>query len=54
MYVDTVSSKKLGKLSRQLLDLITEIGSRRKKNSEKAFIRPSDYTAYSALKQYFE
>jgi len=53
MFADTLSSRKVGKFSASLLDLLTELGARREKDSEKVFIRPSDYAKYEALKAYF-
>ncbi len=52
MYADTVSSNELGKLSGKLLDLLTELGSRRSIKTDKVFVRPSDFAKYDALKSF--
>lgn len=52
MYTDTVSSNKVGKLSGRLLDLLTELGARRSTQTDKVFIRPSDFAKYEALKSF--
>lgn len=52
MYADTCSSKKLGSLSAQLLNLLTELGSRRSKQKEKVFVRPADFACYKSLKSF--
>jgi hypothetical protein len=52
MYSDTRTSNKLGKFSAELLNLLTELGSRRSKDSERVYIRPADYAQYVALKQF--
>lgn len=54
MYADTDSSRKLGKLSGELLDLVTELGARRRNNEEDVFVRPSDYAKYEALLKFVE
>jgi hypothetical protein len=53
MYADTTSSRKLGKLSKELLELLTELGARREKDREKVFVRPGDYAQYESLKDFF-
>ena len=52
MYADTVSSNEVGKLSGRLLDLLTELGSRRSTKTDGIFIRPSDFAKYDALKSF--
>jgi hypothetical protein len=54
MYADTKSSRELGKLSGRLLDLVTELGSRREDDDEDVFVRPSDYAKYEALLRFVE
>jgi hypothetical protein len=53
MYLDTKTSRKIGKLSSSLLELITEAGARRKDNEENVYIRPRDFALFEALSKYF-